>query len=62
MKNLYDYLSVNNYSSKSVFPYILEFYQETNGVVELTFQLFESISDAKDFFNRYDLVYKLKNK
>lgn len=61
MKNLYDYLRVNNYSSKSVFPFILEFYQETNGVVELTFELFESISEAKDFFKRYDLVYKLKN-
>ena len=60
MKNFYNYLQVNKYSSKSVFPYILEFYTQENRVVQLRFELFGSISEAKDFYNRYDLSYKLK--
>lgn len=60
MEIFYNYLQVNNHSSKSVFPYILEFYVEIQGVVRLRFELFESISEAKDFYNRYDLSYKSK--
>jgi len=61
MKNLYDYLRVNNYPSKSVFPFIIEFYENNNGVYNLQFELFETISEAKDFFEKYDLIYKPKN-
>ena len=60
MKNFNNYLQVNNHSSKSVFPYILEFYVQIQGVVRLKFELFESISEAKEFYNRHDLSYKLK--
>ena len=60
MENFYNYLQVNKYSSKSVYPFMLKFYVQTNRVWELRFELFETITDAKDFYNTYDVPYKLK--
>lgn len=60
MTNFINYLQQD--SSLGNFPYFFEWYILSNRVLNLEFQKFQSIADAKRFYNQNsELNFKLKN-